>query len=164
MDVARADDCGESTRVNKPNCVSTYAGHSKHMYAYNWCFNAVKIKVDRRGTFCKDWTWHLEHHGTENDTGSCTVHSVKCCGSASNSDCDQSWATNCAAAFRASQAANSCTSVLATRPESTDKCSISARCLDDHSISFHHTSIDVDEGEADDVLNCNGKLSIDPCS
>ena len=162
--VSHADDCGLGARVKLPECVSKGYGSNKTSVAViNYCGYPVKIKVDRRGIFCTDWTWTLEGDGDRRDeSGSCTIHDVQCCGSSSVGGCDQTWASVCSYYFERSSASASCSSASFEYDRSGQNCEIEAECLNEHNLLVS-ASVWILLSNVENLKNCSGTLSHKPC-
>ena len=77
-------ECGESSRTSLPDCV--YANkwnNGKSASVTNHCWDAVVVKLDRKGA--PDWTWTLSGRGgSESESGSKTIRGIYCCYDTSN--------------------------------------------------------------------------------
>ena len=162
LGISHADDCGKSTRVALPECVNKVDyGSDSSVGVVNNCANPVKVKIDRRGMFCIDWTWVLDGHGDRQDkAAACPIEEVKCCGSSSVGGCDQTWESLCEYGWKRSSASASCVNASF---EYTDKnCSIEAQCLNQHNLPVS-VSTSQHVNNVEDLNNCSGKLTRKSC-
>ena len=180
---ASGDDCGNSTRVDPPECVNTSIS-GKSASATNWCWQKVKLKVNRRTG--SDWEWELSHDEEVSDSGSYSIRNIKCCNAAANSHCDQTWQTTklaaCTHRYWQSSANGTCNDETFALT-SGDMCLIAASCIWYETITectsapdFNNSScfsyqarkstdteITVSHEESDRLNNCEGTLTLGSC-
>ena len=164
LGISHADDCGKSTRVALPECVKKgYGSNNLSVVVINYCAFRVKVKVDRQGLFCGDWTWTLEGHGDRRDeSGSCTIADVQCCGSSSVGGCDQTWGSLCDEQWRSSSASASCSGASFEYENGTKNCSIEAQCLNQHNLLVGATTVQHLDN-VQHLKNCGGTLTRKSC-
>ena len=172
---ASGDDCGNSTRVDPPECVNTSIS-GKSASATNWCWQKVKLKVNRRTG--SDWEWELSHDEEVSDSGSYSIRNIKCCNAAANSHCDQTWQTTklaaCTHRYWQSSANGTCNDETFALT-SGDMCLIAASCAWHKTVSvpaydtyqivteYADTEITVSHEESDRLHNCSGTLTLGSC-
>ena len=160
--VSHADDCGSSTRVALPECVSMgYGNNNRDVAVINNCAYRMKVKVDRQG--CVDWTWTMDGGGDRRDAaGGCNIKNVKCCGSSSVGGCYQTWESLCKKEWNSSSASASCSNASFGYYSSGPVCSIEADCLNQHNIpvsasAWQHLA------NVQYLNNCRGTLTRNSC-
>ena len=162
--ISHADDCGKGTRVDLPECVTTgFGSNNKSVAVVNYCAHQIKVKVDRSGLFCGDWTWTLDGKGGRNSgDGTCTISEVTCCGSSSVGGCNQTWASICEDRWSESSASASCSNASFDYDRAGNNCAIEAECLNKkgHSVS---ASTRQQVPDIENLNNCSGKLTLNSC-
>ena len=162
--VSHADDCDLSTREILPECATKRYGSSNlSVTVVNQCANRIKVKIDRTGLFCGDWTWTLDGEGgTAQQSGYCEIKNVMCCAHSSVGGCSQTWENLCRGKWNSSSASGSCANATFGYDESTQSCEITAYCLN-HNNKPTSVSTTQNVGDVKDLHNCSGKLTLQSC-